>query len=474
MKYRQLFFLSILIAFLFSCSSTKKTVSSSLVKANGFNLPDYLPATPISEIDLQVKIPASIILSKMDSLVPKDFYSDNWPHYSQPSCDFRYKYHFTRSSLQITCINNKIGIQFVGNYQLSGSKCLCALNKPVSPWISGSCGYGDEPMRKISINISSQLSFLSNYKVRTQTKLENLTAFDKCVVSMFSQDVTGLVVDSVKSSVNSFCHVLDQTVAGMDFSKLVHDAMVKADGKTAISKYGYVSINPSKIRIGQINYIKDTFYLSVGASCSPQLLSDSSVLSTVPSIPPLLSSSSGNVTSLYLNANYDYSFLSKILNDTIKGKSFEVNGRTIVIKEAEIKGIGNHQMEIRVDFAGSNRGRIFLRGTPVLDATNQTLTVPDITYSLEGEDLALKIAKTVFKNKIKKNLQGKTYLDIGAMLKTNMPFLNSKINNQFANNIYSNGHINEVKVIGLLALDNSMQMQVYINANVSLIGTGMP
>jgi len=474
MKCLQILLFSVSILFIASCSSTKKAISSPSTSSLVPHLPDSLPPLPASEIDFPLKIYAPPIFAKADSVVPKEFNSDGWPNYSQPSCDFRYKYHFVRSGLSITCVNNKIGVQFTGNYQLSGSKCICTMNKPVSPWVSGSCGYGNEPMRKIGINVSSQLYFLQNYKIRSVTKLDNLHAVDKCIVSLFSSDVTGLVVDSVRSSVNAFCAALDETIAGMDFSKTFQQAFTLANNKMPISKYGYLSINPSIVRIGKLNYSRDTFNISVGVTCRPQLLSDSTNSTNASVFPSLNASENKNTVSVYLNADYEYKFLSKLLNDTLRNKAFEVQGRTIVIKEASIKGIGNHQIEVKIDFAGSNKGRIYLRGTPVLDATNQTLTMPDITYTLEDEDLALKIAKNLFHNKIKKNLQGKSYLDVGALIKSNFQMLDEKLNTKLANNIFSSGKFNEIKIIGLLAQNNSIQMQVYTNANISIIAAGLP
>jgi uncharacterized protein DUF4403 len=474
MNYLKAILFSLPVFFVVSCSSTKKTLSSAPPTSNPFLLPDSLPPLPASEIDLPLKIYAPAILAKADSIVPKEFTSDGWPNFSQPSCDFRYKYHFVRSGLNISCTNNKIGVQFTGNYQLSGSKCICAMNKPVSPWISGSCGYGNEPLRRISISVSSQLSFLPNYKIKSFSRLDNLIAHDKCVVSLFSNDVTALVVDSVRSSVNAFCSALDQAIAGMDFSKTVQQAFVQAYNKTPISKYGYLFINPSIIRIGQLNYSKDTFNISVGVTCRPQLTSDSTH-TTAPTggYPILTATENKNDVSLYLSADYAYAFLSKLLNDTLRNKAFEVKGKTIVIKEAAVKGIGNHQIEVRIDFAGSNKGRIYLRGTPVLDAVNQTLTLPDITYTLEDEDLALKIAKKLFRNKIKKNLQGKSYLDVAALIKSNLPLLNEKLNNaKFLNNISSSGNCKEIKIIGLLARDSTIQLQIFASANISIISTG--
>jgi len=469
MKYLSLFSYLLITLLFASCSSSKKTVAHPQ-QPSGFNLPDSLPTLPASEIDVQLKIYGPPILAKAEALVPKEFNSDNYPNYSQPSCDFRYKYHFVRSPLSLTCINNKIGIHFTGNYQLSGSKCICTIGKPVSPWISGSCGYGAEPLRKIGINVSSQLSFLPTYKLKTSTKLDNLQAADKCIVSLFSNDVTSLVVDSVRSSVNAFCSTLDATVNGMDFTKTLFETYIKYK-TVALSKYGYISINPSAVRLGPLNYSKDTFSIFVGATCKPQLSSDSSSTFILLGFPLLNPNEKRNTASVYLNINYDYAFLSKLLNDTLHNKAFEVDGRTIVIKEASLKGIDHHQVEIKIDFAGTNKGKLYLRGTPVLDAANQTLTIPDISYTLEDEDLALKIGKTLFRNKIKKNLNGKSYLDIGALIKTNMPLLDAKLNEQLSNNIYSAGKVNDLKIIGLLAQKNVIQMQVYANASISLIAT---
>jgi len=475
MKYLKPFLLSLLVCSVISCTSTKKMTSPISSTSNAFHLPDILPSLPASEIDLPLKIYAPPILAKADSIVPKEFASDGWPNFSQPSCDFRYKYRFVRSGLSITCSNNKISVQFTGSYRLSGSKCICAMNKPVSPWISGSCGYGNESLRRISINVSSQLNFLPNYKIKSLTKLDNLIAYDKCMVSLFSNDVTGLVVDSVRSSVNAFCTALDQAIAGMDFSKTFQQAFGQASIKIPISKYGYLAMNPSIVRIGQLNYSKDTFNISVGLTCRPQLTSDSANTSTTPLLPVLnVNENKSNVT-LYLATEYGYAFLSKLLNDTLRNKAFDVNGRTIVIKEASIRGIGNHRIEVRIDFSGSNKGRIYLRGTPVLDVANQTLTMPDITYALEDEDLALKIAKKLFRNKIKKNLQGKSYLDVAALIKSNLSMLNEKLNNtKLTNNIFSSGSFNDIKIVGLLARDNAIQMQIYTNANITIVSSGMP
>lgn len=457
----------IIALFTVSCSSSKK------IAAVNKNIPDSLPTLPVSEIDIPLKIYAPPIFAKAEKVVPKEFTSDTWPNYLQPSCDFKYKYRFERSALSITCTNNILGIQFTGSYQLSGSRCICTGGKPVSPWISGSCGFGKESMRRMSVSIRSQLNFLPTYQVKTTTSLGKIQAIDKCYVSLFASDVTQLVVDSVQSSVTAFCNALDETITGLSFASLVREASGKSYQKTNLGKYGFLLLNPTALRIGKLNYGKDSFNIQAGISCKPSLSSDSinhiNVLST---LPQLEQKEKKHGILLYLDADYEYSFLSKLLADTLRNKAFEINGRTIVVKDVQMKGIGNHQVELKVDFVGSNKGSIYLRGTPVLDTAKQALSIPDISYSLEGQDLALKIARSLFRNKIRKTLQGKSYLDIGALVKTNMPFMDEQLNKELTKGIFSSGKTKDIRVVGLLAKDKTIQVQLFIAADLTISSDG--
>ncbi|HEX9510446.1 MAG TPA: DUF4403 family protein [Puia sp.] len=463
------FFLLALTFYLSSCSPSKKLSTPTL----SIHVPDTLPTLPLSEIDLSLKVPGHPLLAMADSIVPKEFTSEGWPAYLQPSCDFRYKYRFTRSAFTISCTNNRLSLQLKGNYQVAGGKCFCAMDKPASPWISGNCGFGNEPMRRVDISILSQLSFLPDYRIQTRTHTDPLKTQDKCVMSMFSVDMTQQILDSIRSSLNGFCSSLDETLAGMDFSSSLHQTAARTLQKTAIGSYGYLSVHPMEIRAGLLNYVKDTFYLPVGISCRPELSSDSNHQSIPPPLPSLKTGGRKNGIFLYLQANYDYESISKLMNDSLQNRTFLFKGQTVIVKDVAIKGIANHQIEIKIDFAGSRKGRVYLRGTPVLDTAKQTLSVPDISYSLESRDLALKMARSLLRNKIRKSLQGNSYLDLAALLKANLPALDAQLNRQMGSSLYSSGNIKELKLIGLLAGEKTLQAQLFVNANLAIIGTGI-
>ncbi len=452
---------------LISCFSPRKAVSVSKQHS------DSLPPLPDSEIDFPIKVYANPLLARAEQAVPTTFSSDAWPDYLQPSCDFRYKYRFVRSSFNVSCINSRIDVQFTGSYQVAGSRCICSGGRPVSPWISGSCGFGKEPMRRVVIGISSRLDFLPSYQIRTNSAPGRIQALDKCQVSLFSSDITQLVLDSVKSSVAVFCSTLDETIAGMSFSGLTQQFRTLGYQKLNLGQYGFLLVNPKAIRIGQLNYAKDSFNIAIGLTCRPALSSDSSNSNPLPLLPPLAQTERAPGISLYLDAAYDYAFLSKLISDTLRNAVFDVKGRTIVIKNVELKGIDNHQIGIRVDFAGSNKGSIFLRGTPVLDTARQTLTMPDISYSLESGDLALKIARTLFRNKIRKTLEGRSYLDIGALVKSNLPLFDARLNRQLTKGIYSQGKTRDIRLIALLAEPQALRVQVWVKADLAVLSDGI-
>jgi hypothetical protein len=459
----------LVIAGLAACSPAKKLTLPAVTVMVG----DSLPALPNSEIDLPIKIAGRPLLVAADSIFPREFLSPGWPNYLQPSCDFRYKYRFVRSGFVLRCINNRISIAMEGNYQVAGGKSLCALGKPISPWVMGYCGFDREPMRRVDIAFSSLLNFQPDYHLRTSSVVDQVKALDPCNMSIFSVDMTQTIVDSIRSSVAFFCRSFDVSAAKTDVASYLRQTAARAWQKTPIGPYGYLIINPQAVRVGTLNYVRDTFSVSLGISCRPELSSDSRN-GAPPPLPALHPGANRSGVTLYLPASYEYSFISKLLNDSLHDKTFEYKGRTVVVKEVAVRGIDHHKIELRIDFGGSYAGRFFLRGTPVLDTARQTLSVPDIAYTLESRDILLRMAKTLLRGKIRRTVQGNSVLDLAALLKTNMPSLNAQLNRTIMPNLYTTGELRQLKLIGLLAQEKNIQAQLFMQADLSVTCTGLP
>lgn len=466
-----LIFLPVL-SLLISCSGAGKSTNTSSPlpdRKNDIVLP-ALPELPRSSIQIPVKIHIKDALDFMDTSTDIEFTSENWPDYFHASCDFRYKYRFVRSPFQFAINNNEVNISFRGNYQIAGSKTVCALNRPVIPWVSGSCGFSPQSLRRVDLNIHSRLNISPDLKISTNTGINKLEALDKCEVSLLQTDITSDIMDSIKTSIESYCRTFDEFVEEINNHELLKRETSSGSRILPISNYGYLNINPTLLRISPISYINDSLSFSLGLWGNPEFSSDSTSLITESSFPPVLTRHEQPGIFAYLNAVYEYDFFNKLLNDSLQNKPFEIEGRTFVIKEVNVSGNDNGKLQIEVSFTGNRTGVLKLSGTPVFDRASQTLTMPDISYGLDTKDLMIRIAENLFRKKIMKELQNKTVFDVKALIEENKPLINERLNQSLTDYLETYGKLEEISIIGIRPQKDAIQLQLFIRGNIGIKG----
>ncbi len=452
------------IACLVSCSSSKKAAQTVAVATT-------LPTLPESNINVPVKVVMTPVLARASILIPKEITSDGWPQYLRTSCDFHYKYRFVPGAFTFNCINNQVLVKLSGSYQVSGERCICAFNKQTTPWIGGGCGFDKEPMRKTEILIGSALSFQPNYTVHIQTMAQKVNALEKCVVSMFSMDITQQVMDSIRSSTNAFCHGLDSAVNGLDFSATTKTLAERINKKVPLGAYGYLKINPSSVRMGKMNYNRDTLQAVLGISCYPELHSDSTNNYTAAFLPPLQNADRPAGITVYTNAHYSYDFINHLVNQMVKDTSFIMEGHTVTLKNIQVSGQENGKVELMVDFAGDKKGTLYLTGTPLLDTAAQIITIPDLDYSLKSRDLALKMGKALFSGKILHALRSRSTIRINDLVEHNRASINAQLNKKIMDGVFSTGSLTDLKVTALVVGKDLLRAQTVARATATIVIT---
>jgi hypothetical protein len=464
MKSSQSFLLVAIVATLAACGGPRKVTITPETTAR------MLPPLPASQINIPVKVYMRPLLALMDSMTAKEFTNDKWPNYNQTNCDFRYKYRFLRSPFAFTCVNNKVNISFRGTYQIAGSRTICAFGKQVGPWASGSCGFGNEPLRRVDLAINSSLTLLPNHQVLTATKLDKLQAIDKCQVTLLQNDMTAEVMDSIKASVESYCTSFDQFVQTLNNNELLNTWRSKGSQVMPVSSYGFLNLNPTALRVSPFTMVKDTLYFSVGYDGSPRFSSDSQRLVTRAPLPPISSAGNSGGINTYLDAVYEYKFFNQILNDSLRDKPFEVEGRTFVIKDVKISGSNDGKIQVDVAFSGNRKGVLHISGTPLLDTASQVLSMPDISFSLDTKDILVNIAKGLFRKRVMKQLKNQSVLDIAALITRNKAAIEARINQPVTGWMRTTGSFREIRLVGLLPQKDYIQVQALIRADIVLIG----
>ncbi|RZK46718.1 MAG: DUF4403 family protein [Pedobacter sp.] len=376
-----------------------------------------------------------------------------------------------RSPVSFSCVNNKVNIHFLGSYQIAGSKSVCAFGKQVSPWVSGSCGFGSEPLRKVDVNISSQLQLQPKYAVSTKTTLDKLVPRDKCTVSILQTDMTAEIMDSIRSSVEAYASNFDQFVQTLNNNVILSEWRSNGNRVFPVSKYGFLNLNPSQLRLGKFNYVRDSLVFSIGFQGSPQFSSDSLSITTPAYLPTFSNTESAPGISAYLNTVYSYQSLTNLMNDSLRNKPFEVDGHTFVIKDILLGGTEEGKIKVDLRFDGYKKGTLHLMGTPVLDSARQLLSMPDISFSVDSKDMLVNIAKGLFRKRIIKQLKDQSVLDLAALIAKNKSDIEKRMNQPLTTWLSTVGIFNELKIVGLLSKKETIQIQVYVKGQVSVVGT---
>ena len=209
---------------------------------------------------------------------------------------------------------------------------------------------------------------------------------------------------------------------------------------------------------------------SVGFQGVPQFSSDSSSIVTKKYLPSFSNTESTPGIATYLNAVYDYQFLSELLNDSLRNKPFEADGRTFIIKNINLGGTEDNRLLIDVSFDGYKKGTLHLSGSPLLDTAKQVLTMPDLSFSVDSRDMLINIAKGLFRKKIMKKLKDQSVFDIAELIKNNKSIIEARLNQQLTDWLSTRGNFNELKLIGLLPHKNAVQVQLYFKGNITVVG----
>lgn len=463
-------FCIVVIGFTLSaCGSAKKTTvtpAAPIVKT--------LPPLTESVIHIPVKIYARPFLQQAESMAPKEITSDGWPNYLESGCDFRYKYRFIRSGFQFTGINNRLIMNMSGKYQIAGSKTVCVLGQSVSPWINGSCGFGSEPMRRVQIQLVSDLRFLPNYQLQTNTRVEKVQAIDKCTVTIFNNDVTQQVMDSIAASVNFYGQEIDRQVNAMRFDEVLNPLAERAGKKIALSTYGYMKLNANSIKLGPINLTGDTLRFTAGISCFPEVSSDSINNAVTRHLPPLTGVVNGDGFEFTTNAVYDYLTIDTLLTRTLRNREFDVKGEKIRVSSVEVSGLGNYKVRFKISFTGTKKGTLFLTGTPDLDVVTQQLQVPDLEYDLNSSSLVLAVGKTFFNRQILEGLRAQAKINVRDLYLKNKAKIDAQFNRVVTEGIEMTGSTRELRLTGLVINKDDIQVQAQVKGAANLLITKLP
>jgi len=428
-----------------------------------------MDSLPESEVNIPIQVNIKPFYQLAEKNVDTIFTSPNWPNdWVTIDCANRYKYQFRRGTLQISAAGSSMSLGFTGYYKIIGSTRVCLGNTVVTPWTPPCrCGF-DEGERRVNVSFMNTVKILSDYKINLTINRQEPVPIDKCTVCVFDVDITNQVMKGLKDELDLAKKAIEDSFGVVDLKPQVQQLWNKMDISYNLYGLGWLKINPQKIRLARLFVQNDSLNIFLGMTAKPVISFEKTadVMTLAPNMDNSVSKPGFNI---FLDAILNYDSLSNILNTQLKGKKFDLTkGKTFIVEDCRIYGMGNEKLIIKMGFSGSNKGIAYFTGKPFYDADKKMIEVRDIDFDVKTKNLLLKSADWLFNKRITNEIARVSRFDMSTYIDTAKTLVNRQLNSEWRKGVKSNGSINDLKISGFYPLTEHFIIRSNASGNLAI------
>ena len=415
---------------------------------------------PESRIDIPISINLQNILNDYSAKIPLQISGEG------KLGPGKYTWQVNRQPFQLNFLGDTMHVSDDARFNINAF-----LKNPFNGQLKnvGSCN------ATLDIGLSTNFSISANYGLFKNT---HLTQFDlnACNLNIAGLNITPAIKPQAKEMLGKILDTLGRKIDNYNYKQLLQPVWSSLNKPVKIGDIGYININPSAIRAGQLKTSGNTLSLVAGITAKPIFSLADPAKNTSSTLPDLLTNDAGgNGFNLHIDIHLDYQPLNQLLNTAIANKEIAVGAKGhLLIKSAEIYGTGNEHLLIKVNFTGRQdgvpyHGLLYFTCLPVYQPETGDLYVENIDFDA-NTITRLKEGPTVWllDAGIKKYLHDQLHFNISGQINSLKTKLNQALNQPVNNRLVLNGRIDTIKADGLLPLKDYMLLRVSTVGNLSV------
>jgi hypothetical protein len=326
----------------------------------------------------------------------------------------------------------------------------------------------------LHIGISTHFGVSNDF---TLFKNTHLTQFDlnACNLNIAGLNITPGIKPQARETFGKLLDTLGRRIDNYNFKPLIQPVWVSLNKPIKMGDIGYITLNPSAVRVGQLATSGNTLNMIAGITAKPVFSLADPGKSTSTILPDLTSDNGGNGFNLHLDIHLDYQQLNQKLNAAIGNKEIQVGAKGhLLIKSADIYGTGNDHLLIKVNFSGHQdgipyHGLLYFTCLPVYQPETGDLYVSNIDFDT-NTITRLKEGPTAWllDAGIKKYLHDQLHFNISGQINNLKSKLNQALTQPIVQKITLNGNVDTLSADGILPLNNYILLRVSASGNLSV------
>jgi len=399
-------------AFLFqSCGGIKPSAPST---ANQTIEKKALPAIS-STINIPIKVEMKPFLKMADDAFDKEFTGSD-----KPCSGLRYDYKVQRQPLKVTGKGKTLFLDLNMAYGFRGEYCAgCIMETCVNPPIPFSCGW-NESLRRVNVKLSSDIEILSNYRIKSTSKFQELNTIDPCAVTFANININNVLLSQLKPQLGTFAKMIDQEVAKQDLKPYILPVWKALQEDIKIDQVGYLRFQPQQLSLGELSMNGTQLTFSIGLKAAPVITPESQTKpsSALPNLSPYQ-----------------------------KNESFALGKEKIQVTYMKLFP-ANEKLGVEVGFTGTKKGVFYLLGNPEFDSKSGHLKLKNVEYDIATKNVLIKSAKWLLDETIRKKLEEQMDFDMSDVVNSTKKSINESLNQKMDFGVQLKGALTALDIVG--------------------------
>lgn len=345
---------------------------------------------------------------------------------------------------------------------------------PLMPDPTVSCGTGENELApRLSIELRAPIGLTSDWRLRTETQVGRIAALtdqdrDRCDVSVIGIDVTERVVRGATEFLAAHAAVIDSIVGAVDVRSRFEGWWQAVASPMQLADEIWLDMRPVGIRQGVIHGHDGVVEIHAELEAEPRVVVGARPASERRELPPLGFGTQGQSLDILVEVVGEYETGSQMLTAALRGVSVERAGRSLRIDRLDLSGIGGGRVALEATVAGDVRGRLFLVGSPSFDPATDTVSVPDLAFSVSTRNLLVSGASWVADLGLEALLRDRARWRVDPAVDWAADHLADALNREIAPGVRLEGSVDALRVLEVAAETRGLIVGVAAVARATL------
>jgi hypothetical protein len=319
-----------------------------------------------------------------------------------------------------------------------------------------SCGFG-EARRVADIKLHTKLDWDPAWRLRSKTTLLPVNYAKPCQVTWLGIDITRrFVAPRVEAQLEEAARIIDRNVPAMtNIKPQAQQIWSSLQTPVELAPRTWLVLEPIEVGLSPITGANAIVTTTLALRATTRVVVGETPAVAPRPLPALKPAPTNAPATMRVpfDLQLPYEEASRLATRDYAGRTYKVNGRDLTLSSIKLSPstAGRVLIEATIDYRGGRlrnyQGVVFLEGTPVFDATSQTIVIPDLDYSLDPKRRGLfaRITERVAHESIRARLRETARFPLGPQIAEARAEITRALNRQLAPGVTLRGRADTIE-----------------------------